>query len=399
MPPPLVGEALAEIRFSIFSPSAPKSSSAASNTLRQQCKQERSARPRKRDGLMPRAPLLGELSRQSPRLRGWTKAKIDHRLYGIASGQPLPVQPLLSPSFSPTFCYTDIYQKKVPPIKTVIYLDVLLLTNFALTLLFLLAAGLLAGVECRAGRLLLGGAAGALSSLALLAPEAPDAAALLYKVSTAAPTWPLPTAGPGADASPGLLGGSARKICSWRGRSPARGPDQQRLHLPAPLAGGTAGGRGRGGAGHAGGPPLSGPGRRAGIPRPAYRGRHSAGCPGLLRHRLFGAGAAFGPAVVLVRFGAVQSRLPPALGTYLEQHFAGAAPLPDPALGVRLVPCTTVAGHCILPAVPGQPVLHRLPAGQGRAEHLYAAFADLPPPPDGWEVLVGSETVSSLAHG
>ena len=50
----------------------------------------------------------------------------------------------------------------MPPIKTVIYLDVLLLTNFALTLLFLLAAGLLAGVECRAGRLLLGGAAGAL---------------------------------------------------------------------------------------------------------------------------------------------------------------------------------------------------------------------------------------------
>ena len=31
----------------------------------------------------------------------------------------------------------------MPPIKTVIYLDVLLLTNFALTLLFLLAAGLL----------------------------------------------------------------------------------------------------------------------------------------------------------------------------------------------------------------------------------------------------------------
>ena len=84
----------------------------------------------------------------------------------------------------------------MPPIKTVIYLDVLLLTNFALTLLFLLAAGLLAGVECRAGRLLLGGVAGAASSLALLAPEAPDAAALLYKVSTAALTvaaaygWP-----------------------------------------------------------------------------------------------------------------------------------------------------------------------------------------------------------------
>ena len=98
-----------------------------------------------------------------------------------------------------------------------------------------------------------------------------------------------------------------------------------------------------------------------------------------------------GRTVVLVRFGAVQGRLPPALGTYLEQHFAGAAPLPVPALGVRLVPCTTVAGHCILPAVPASLCRTGSPAGQGRAEHLYAAFADLPPPPDGWEVLVGVE--------
>ena len=48
----------------------------------------------------------------------------------------------------------------MPCTKTVIYLDVLLLTNFVLTVFFLLAAGLLAGVECRAGRLLLGGVAG-----------------------------------------------------------------------------------------------------------------------------------------------------------------------------------------------------------------------------------------------
>ena len=92
-----------------------------------------------------------------------------------------------------------------------------------------------------------------------------------------------------------------------------------------------------------------------------------------------------------MRFGAVQGRLPPALSTYLEQHFAGAAPLPVPALGVRLVPCTTVAGHCILPAVPASLCCTGFPAVQGRAEHLYAAFADLPPPPDGWEVLVGVE--------
>ena len=103
-----------------------------------------------------------------------------------------------------------------------------------------------------------------------------------------------------------------------------------------------------------------------------------------------------GRTVVLVRFGAVQGRLPPALGTYLEQHFAGAAPLPVPALGVRLVPCTTVAGHCILPAVPASLCRTGSPAGQGRAEHLYAAFADLPPPPDGWEVLVGVETLEMI---
>ena len=114
-----------------------------------------------------------------------------------------------------------------------------------------------------------------------------------------------------------------------------------------------------------------------------------------------------GRAVVLVRFGAVRGRLPPALGTYLEQHFAGAAPLPVPALGVRLVPCTTVAGHCILPAVPAAFVVCKASLGspargaveQSETERFYAAFADLPPPPDGWEVLVGSETVSSLAHG
>ena len=94
----------------------------------------------------------------------------------------------------------------MPPIKTVIYLDVLLLTNFALTLLFLLAAGLLAGVECRAGRLLLGGAAGAASSLALLAPEAPDAAALLYKVSTAALTVAAAYGWPGSRCFARLVG-------------------------------------------------------------------------------------------------------------------------------------------------------------------------------------------------
>lgn len=163
------------------------------------------------------------------------------------------------------------------------------------------------------------------------------------------------------------------KSAAGGGTAPARGPDQQRLHLPAPFAGGTAGGRGRG-------IPA-----RLTVADTALDVRAFCDTGFSVQEPLSGR------AVVLVRFGAVQSRLPPALGTYLEQHFAGAAPLPDPALGVRLVPCTTVAGHCILPAVPASLCCTGSPAGQGRAEHLYAAFADLPPPPDGWEVLVGVE--------
>ena len=279
----------------------------------------------------------------------------------------------------------------MPPIKTVIYLDVLLLTNFALTLLFLLAAGLLAGVECRAGRLLLGGAAGAASSLALLAPEAPDAAALLYKVSTAALTVAAAYGWPGEQMLCPTCGVVLRgKSAAGGGAAPARSPDQQRLHLPAPLAGGHCW-RARAGwcwlcrgcsAFWAGAAGRYSPARLT-VADTALDVRAFCDTGFSVQEPLSGR------TVVLVRFGAVQSRLPPALGTYLEQHFAGAAPLPDPALGVRLVPCTTVAGHCILPAVPASLCCTGSPAGQGRAEHLYAAFADLPPPPDGWEVLVG----------
>ena len=290
----------------------------------------------------------------------------------------------------------------MPPIKTVIYLDVLLLTNFALTLLFLLAAGLLAGVECRTGRLLLGGAAGAASSLALLAPEAPDAAALLYKVSTAALTVAAAYGWPGGRCFARLVGWFCAGNLLLAGALLLPGAQTNNGCIYLPLSPGAL-------LAGAGGVVLAVQGvlrfLRRGA-RGAYPARHTVGAAPLAVPALAFCDTGFsvqeplsGRAVVLVRFGAVQGRLPPALGTYLEQHFAGAAPLPVPALGVRLVPCTTVAGHCILPAVPASLCCTGSPAGQGMAEHLYAAFADLPPPPDGWEVLVGRETVSSLAHG
>ena len=334
---------------------------------------------------MPRAPLLGELSRHSPRLRGYAKAK-----------------PLLRPLSPPPSATLISTRKKVPPIKTVIYLDVLLLTNFALTLLFLLAAGLLAGVECRAGRLLLGGAAGAASSLALLAPEAPDAAALLYKVSTAALTVAAAYGWPGGRCFARLVGWfcAGNLLLAETLLLPGAQTNNGCIYLPLSPGALLAG---AGGVVLAVQGVLRFLGRGGGQVFPA---RLTVADTALDVRAFCDTGFSVqeplsSRAVVLVRFGAVQSRLPPALGTYLEQHFAGAAPLPVPALGVRLVPCTTVAGHCILPAVPASLCCTGSPAGQGRAEHLYAAFADLPPPPDGWEVLVGveaGEMIHPLRH-
>lgn len=70
-------------------------------------------------------------------------------------------------------------------IKTVIYLDVLLLINFLAAYFLLLAAGALSGLRAGAGRLLLGSGAAALSALILFAPELPYPIQLLYKMGTA----------------------------------------------------------------------------------------------------------------------------------------------------------------------------------------------------------------------
>ena len=70
--------------------------------------------------------------------------------------------------------------------RTVIYLDVLLLVNFVVGAAFLLAAGLLCGACCSPLRLVGGAGAAAVSSLALLAPTAPWPLAFTYKGISAA---------------------------------------------------------------------------------------------------------------------------------------------------------------------------------------------------------------------
>ncbi len=69
--------------------------------------------------------------------------------------------------------------------KTVIYLDVLLLVNFLSAYFLLLAAGLLSGQRARFVRMLLGSGAAALSALILFAPEQSYPVQLAYKAGTA----------------------------------------------------------------------------------------------------------------------------------------------------------------------------------------------------------------------
>lgn len=70
-------------------------------------------------------------------------------------------------------------------IKTVVYLDVLLLTNFLLAYFLLLAAGALSGQRAGFGRMLAGSGVAALSALVLFAPPQPYPVQAAYKIATA----------------------------------------------------------------------------------------------------------------------------------------------------------------------------------------------------------------------
>lgn len=70
--------------------------------------------------------------------------------------------------------------------KTVIYLDILLLVNFLCAYFLLLAAGTLSAQRASFGRMLLSSCLAALCALILFAPQLPFPAQLAYKLGTAA---------------------------------------------------------------------------------------------------------------------------------------------------------------------------------------------------------------------
>ena len=92
-------------------------------------------------------------------------------------------------------------------------------------------------------------------------------------------------------------------------------------------------------------------------------------------------------AVVLVRLDAVS--LPAGVRAYLDACLAGVGAEPRPEWGVRFVPCQTVAGHCLLPALPAA-----LGSNGRKQDGIYAACCDMPPSPGGWTALVSAETAA-----
>ena len=229
--------------------------------------------------------------------------------------------------------------------KTVIYLDELLLTNFLAAAALLLGAGLLCARQCSGLRLMAGSAAAAAASLGILLPELPGPAAFLYKVFTCC------AAVAAAYGVPGLR--NFVQLCVWYlllnlllcGAVLLPGVQSANLCVYLPLS----------------------PGRLllcCGAVLAVLRG--VLFCFGRAGTRCIAAvleleGAVLsvqafcdtgfsvqdpltGQAVVLVYYPAVRSALPQELRTFLDRYFACLTETP-PEMRVRLVPCSTSAGH------------------------------------------------------
>ena len=276
--------------------------------------------------------------------------------------------------------------------KTVIYLDELLLTNFLAAAMLLLCTGLLCARQCSGLRLLAGSAAAAAFSLGILLPELPGAAAVLCKVFTCGAVVAA------AYGLPGLR--SFARLCGWYaalngllcGAVVLPGVQANNLNVLLPV-------------------------------RPGQLLLCCAGVYGLLRGLLavFGrpqrgcfaavlqiAGATVpvqayhdtgftlqdplaGRRVVLVQYPAVRHRLPQAARQYLDGWFAHSTAPPPPELGVHLVPCRSIHGQSMLPALPAA-----LQLGKDRAGGLLAAFCCPTPPDPAWELLYGEDAAQLL---
>lgn len=293
--------------------------------------------------------------------------------------------------------------------KTVIYLDELLLVNFVAAAALLLAAGLMAGYVCAGLRLVVGAGAAAASALILLAPELPFWLSVLYKFGTA---YIIVWLTYGRQSLRGLL-----RLCAWylvlnlmlTGAVSAlalrRGPvGAQTNNLAAYLE-------------------LS----------PGVLLFSVGGVYLLLRVMLFCFGRAraatfpavlvlqdtaipvqafydtgfsvedpvSGRAVVLVRYAAVRQALPVPLREYLDAQLApdaaqAALPEPEAGLRVRFIFCGTVAGSRMLPTVPAEELRRQDGEKLRCKKDLLVVFCGEEMPDAGWTLLFGEEVAGEM---
>ena len=278
----------------------------------------------------------------------------------------------------------------------VLYIDELLLVNFAAGAAFLLAAGLLAGVRCSGPRLAAGAALGAASCLVLLAPALPLPAALAYKAAAGAGTVALAYGWSGARVFLRLCGwyvalnlvlaGAAGLVPSGHAANLTAYLDITPGRLLAASAGVYLAVRGLLGF-------LGRPGG-ASVPAVLEVAGAQAGVLAFCDSGFTLADPVSGRAVVLVRYGAVRDALPEEARAVLEAAFAGQAP-EGPALGLRYLVCGTIAGRTLLPALPGAALTRRAGRRCWRETGLLAAFCP-GGAEEGWTVLLGSELAGRM---
>lgn len=233
--------------------------------------------------------------------------------------------------------------------KTVVFVDELLLVNFAAAAALLLGAGLLCGRSCTGLRLCAGSAAAAVSTLVMLAPPWPAPLAVLYKIASCCGVVAVCYGVAGAR--------SFARLCGWYtalngllcGAVVLPGVQANNLSVLLPV-------------------------------RPGQLLLCCAGVYGLLRGRR----------VVLVQYPPLRSRLPAPLRAYLDSWFASGT-APPPGLRVQFVPCAAVTGHCLLPAVPAA-----LCRGQRRVPGLLAAFCAPDAPTGAWTLLLGDDVAEEV---
>ena len=273
----------------------------------------------------------------------------------------------------------------------VLYIDQLLLVNFAAAAAFLLVAGLLAGVRCTGPRLVLGSAFGAACCLVLLAPALPWPAALLYKGATGAACAALTFGWPDArvflrlcgwfltlnllltGAAAALPGGHAANLTAYLDITPGR--------LLLAVAGVYLGVRALLRF-------LGKPGQAA-VPAQLELLGVRMDVLAFYDSGFTLADPVSGRAVVLVRYDAVRSALPAGCQKSLDGALGRTDALPDPDLGLRYLVCGTIAGRTLLPAVPGAVLTRRAGGRTWREEGLLAAFCT-GGAGEGWTLLLGS---------